>query len=444
MDGVLVIDDEKNIRALLAKVLAQDQVEVYSAGTGAEGMQMADEHEPDVVLLDLRLPDTSGLEVLRALKTRHPEAIVIMMTAFGQVESAVEAMKSGATDYLEKPFDRLEKLRMAVGRALEESRSRREMHRLRGLQEKKYGADRLVGDSTFTRRLRDMIRQLAASEALTILVQGESGTGKELVARALHYGSARRDLPIIEVNCAAIPDTLFESELFGHEKGAFTDAKTGKKGLMELADRGTLFLDEVSEMSAGSQAKFLRCLQERVFKRVGGTRDIKVDVRVIAATNRPLEHLVRDGRFREDLYYRLNVIPVMLLPLRERRDDILPLARHFLAEFDAAFHKPIRGFAPDAEVRLQGYPWPGNVRELRNLIERLVLLGSSERIEVADLPPPFSGPASAPATSVEELQTLDDVERSYILRVVERVGNKSKAARILGISRQTLRRKVGA
>jgi DNA-binding NtrC family response regulator len=444
MDGVLVIDDEKNIRVLLAKVLAQDQVEVYSAGTGAEGMQMADEHEPDVVLLDLRLPDTSGLEVLRALKTRHPEAIVIMMTAFGQVESAVEAMKSGATDYLEKPFDRLEKLRMAVGRALEESRSRREMHRLRGLQEKKYGADRLVGDSTFTRRLRDMIRQLAASEALTILVQGESGTGKELVARALHYGSARRDLPIIEVNCAAIPDTLFESELFGHEKGAFTDAKTGKKGLMELADRGTLFLDEVSEMSAGSQAKFLRCLQERVFKRVGGTRDIKVDVRVIAATNRPLEHLVRDGRFREDLYYRLNVIPVMLLPLRERRDDILPLARHFLAEFDAAFHKPIRGFAPDAEVRLQGYPWPGNVRELRNLIERLVLLGSSERIEVADLPPPFSGPASAPATSVEELQTLDDVERSYILRVVERVGNKSKAARILGISRQTLRRKVGA
>ena len=444
MDGVLVIDDEKNIRALLAKVLAQDQVEVYSAGTGAEGMQMADEHEPDLVLLDLRLPDTSGLEVLRALKTRHPEAIVIMMTAFGQVESAVEAMKSGATDYLEKPFDRLEKLRMAVGRALEESRSRREMHRLRGLQEKKYGADRLVGDSTFTRRLRDMIRQLAASEALTILVQGESGTGKELVARALHYGSARRDLPIIEVNCAAIPDTLFESELFGHEKGAFTDAKTGKKGLMELADRGTLFLDEVSEMSAGSQAKFLRCLQERVFKRVGGTRDIKVDVRVIAATNRPLEHLVRDGRFREDLYYRLNVIPVMLLPLRERRDDILPLARHFLAEFDAAFHKPIRGFAPDAEVRLQGYPWPGNVRELRNLIERLVLLGSSERIEVADLPPPFSGPASAPATSVEELQTLDDVERNYILRVVERVGNKSKAARILGISRQTLRRKVGA
>jgi two-component system response regulator AtoC len=445
MDSVLVIDDEKNIRALLAKVLAQDQVEVYSAGTGAEGMQMADEHQPDLVLLDLRLPDTSGLEVLRALRARHPEAIVIMMTAFGQVESAVEAIKSGATDYLEKPFDRLEKLRMAVGRALEESRARREMHRLHELQEKKYGADRLVGDSSFTRGLRDMIRHLAASEAQTILVHGESGTGKELVARALHYGSPRRELPLIEVNCAAIPETLFESELFGHEKGAFTDAKVGKKGLMELADRGTLFLDEVSEMSAGSQAKFLRSLQERVFKRVGGTRDIKVDVRVIAATNRPLEQLVKDGRFREDLFYRLNVIPVSLHPLRERRDDIMPLARHFLAEYDVAFHKSIRGFSAEVERQLYAYAWPGNVRELKNLIERLVLLGTSERIEAADLPRPFTTPGPVPiASGGEELRTLDDVERSYILRVVERVGNKSKAARILGISRQTLRRKVGA
>ena len=444
MDSVLVIDDEKNIRALLAKVLSQDQVEVYSAGTGAEGMQMADEHEPDLVLLDLRLPDTSGLDVLRSLKTRHPEAIVIMMTAFGQVESAVEAIKSGASDYLEKPFDRLEKLRMAVGRALEESRARREMHRLRELQEKMYGADRLVGDSSFTRGLRDLIRQLAASEAQTILVQGESGTGKELVARALHYGSARRELPLIEVNCAAIPETLFESELFGHEKGAFTDAKAGKKGLMELADRGTLFLDEVSEMSAGSQAKFLRCLQERVFKRVGGTRDIKVDVRVVAATNRPLEQLVKESRFREDLYYRLNVIPVTLLPLRERRDDILPLARHFLAEYDAAFHKRIRGFTPDAERQLRSDRWPGNVRELKNLIERLVLLGTSERIEASDLPRPFapSAPAASPV-GADELQTLEDLERSYIRRVVDQVGNKSQAARILGISRQTLRRKVG-
>src|SRR5436309_1094097 len=313
---------------------------------------------------------------------------------------------------------------------------------IRELQEKKYGADRLMGESSFTRGLRDMIRQLAASEAQTILVQGESGTGKELVARALHYGSARHELPLIEVNCAAIPETLFESELFGHEKGAFTDAKAGKKGLMELADRGTLFLDEVSEMSAGSQAKFLRCLQERVFKRVGGTRDIKVNVRVIAATNRSLDQLVKEGRFREDLFYRLNVIPVTLTPLRERRDDILPLARHFLAEYDAAFHKRIRGFAPDAERQLRGDTWPGNVRELKNLIERLVLLGTSERIEVSDLPRPFAAKgAAAPAAGADDLQTLQTLERSYILRVVDRVGNKSEAARILGISRQTLRRK---
>ena len=443
MDSVLVIDDERNIRALLAKVLAQDQVDVHSAATGAEGMQMADEHEPDLVLLDLRLPDTSGLEVLRSLKARHPEAIVIMMTAFGQVESAVEAMKSGATDYLEKPFDRLDKLRMAVGRALEESRARREIHRLRELQEKKYGADRLVGESGFTKRLRDMVRQLATSEAQTMLIEGESGTGKELVARALHYGSSRRDLPLIEVNCAAIPETLFESELFGHEKGAFTDAKAAKKGLMELADRGTLFLDEVSEMSPAIQAKFLRSIQERVFKRVGGTRDIKVDVRIVAATNRPLDQLVKEGRFREDLFYRLHVIPVTLLPLRERREDILPLAKHFLAEYDAAFHKSILGFSPAAERQLVSYPWPGNVRELKNLMERLVLLGTSVTIEAADLPPPFAAPPAAPLPGVDELQTLDDLERSYILRVMERVGNKSKAARILGISRQTLRRKVG-
>src|SRR3989441_723840 len=358
MDSVLVIDDEKNIRALLAKVVSQDQVEVYSAGTGAEGMQMADEHEPDLVLLDLRLPDTSGLKVLRLLRARHPEAIVIMMTAFGQVESAVEAIKSGATDYLEKPFDRLEKLRMAVGRALEESRARREIHRLRELQEKMYGADRLVGDSSFTRGLRDLIRQLAASEALTILVQGETGTGKELVARALHYGSARRELPLIEVNCAAIPDTLFESELF-----------------------------------------------------------------------------------REDLYYRLNVIPVTLVPLRERREDILPLARHFLAEYDAAFHKRIRGFAPDAERQLSSDTWPGNVRELKNLIERLVLLGTSERIEVSDLPRPFAAKgAAAPAAGADDLQTLEKLERGYIPRVVGRGGEKGAGARLPGLSRAAPRR----
>jgi DNA-binding NtrC family response regulator len=445
MDNILVVDDERNIRTLCSRVLAGDQIEVHGVGTGKEGLQTADEVSPDLVLLDLRLPDMDGIEVLRALKARHAETAVIIITGFGQIQSAVEAMKAGATDYLEKPFEHLDKLKLAVARALEEVRARREIHRLHRLQEKEYRVDQLIGDSEGTRRLRELISKLARSEAATILIHCDSGTGKELVARGLHYESARRDFPFMEVNCAAITETLFESELFGHEKGAFTDAKAAKKGLMELADRGTLFLDEVSEMSAGSQAKFLRCLQERVFKRVGGTRDIKVDVRVIAATNRSLEQLVKDGRFREDLYYRLNVIPIALLPLRERREDILPLARQFLAEYDAAFHKSIHSFAPAAERLLVGYAWPGNVRELKNLIERLVLLGTSERIEVADLPTPFSVPAApAPDGKDEELQTLDALERSYILRVVERVGNKSKAARILGISRQTLRRKVGA
>jgi DNA-binding NtrC family response regulator len=350
MDSVLVVDDERNIRTLVTRVLAQDQVEVHGAGTGKEGLDLADEVSPDVVLLDLKLPDTDGIQVLRDLKIRHPEVAVIIITAFGQIETAVAAMKSGASDYLEKPF----KLRLAVGRALDEVKARREIQRLHGQEAGKYRADQIVGESLVTRQLRDLITQLARSEAHTILIQGESGTGKELVAKGLHYESARRGSPFMEVNCAAITDTLFESELFGHEKGAFTDAKATKKGLMELADRGTLFLDEVSEVSTGSQAKLLRCLQERVFKRVGGVRDIRVDVRVIAATNRPLEVLVREGKFREDLFYRLNVIPITIPPLRERREDILPLARHFLADANRTFHKAIKAFSQETERLLLG------------------------------------------------------------------------------------------
>ncbi|HBH04486.1 MAG TPA: DNA-binding response regulator, partial [Candidatus Rokubacteria bacterium] len=300
-------------------------------------------------------------------------------------------------------------------------------------------------ESEATRQLRDMIGKLARSEAQTILIHGESGTGKELVARGLHYQSSRRDFPFMEVNCAAITETLFESELFGHERGAFTDAKAAKKGLMELADRGTLFLDEVSEMSLNSQAKFLRCLQERVFRRVGGTRDIKVDLRIIAATNRPLEARVKEAQFREDLFYRLNVIPIHILPLRERKDDILPLARHFLSESNLRSHKTLKGFTPEAERLLLNYPWPGNVRELHNLIERLVILGTSDDIEPAHLPMPFTAqaPRLAQPEPLGDARTLAEVERAYINQVMQRVEmNKSKAAKILGISRQTLRKKL--
>ncbi|HXI03797.1 MAG TPA: sigma-54 dependent transcriptional regulator [Candidatus Saccharimonadales bacterium] len=353
-----------------------------------------------------------------------------------------------ATDYLEKPFEHLEKLKLAVARALEEVRARREIRRLHGLQEKQYRVDQLIGDSESTKSLRDLIGKLARSEAQTILIHGESGTGKELVARGLHYESARRDFPFMEVNCAAITETLFESELFGHEKGAFTDAKSAKKGLMELADRGTLFLDEVSEMSLNMQAKFLRCLQERVFRRVGGTKDIRVDVRIIAATNRPLEARVKEGQFREDLFYRLNVIPIVIPPLRQRREDILPLARHFLRESVIRSHKSIKGFTPEAERVMLAYAWPGNVRELRNLIERLVILGTAEHIEPQHLPVQFAaqvdtGPVRAEASSSQDLKTLAEVERAYINQVMQRVeANKSKAAKILGISRQTLRKKL--
>jgi len=445
MDSVLIIDDEKNVRALLSKILGQDQIDVHTAGTGSEGLQMADDVNPDVVLLDLRLPDANGLDLLKTLKARHPEVAVIMITAFGQIASAVEAMKHGATDYLEKPFEPLDKLRLAIGRVLDEVKTRREIDRLHRLQALQYGADRIVGDSEATRLLRQMIRQLAQSEAQTILILGESGTGKELVAKALHYEGPRHDFPFMEVNCAAITETLFESELFGHEKGSFTDAKATKKGLMELADRGTLFLDEVSEMAPGSQAKLLRSLQERVLRRVGGTRDIKVDVRIIAATNRPLETLVKDGKFREDLYYRLNVIPINIPPLRTRKEDVLPLARHFLVELNATFHRAVQGFAPETERLLLNHHWPGNVRELRNLVERLVILATSDSIEPQHLPPPFGAPTDGPAVPqvTPAVGTLAEVERAYILQAVQRAkGNKSLAAKTLGISRQTLRKKL--
>src|SRR5512145_1263197 len=392
MDSVLIIDDEKNIRALVAKVLGEHNIDVHTAGAGKEGLELADEVGPDVVLLDLRLPDTDGIHVLRELKTRHPETAVIIISAYGHIESAVSAIKSGASDYLEKPFQHLEKLRIAVTRSLEEVKAKREIHRLTRREEGKYRSSQMIGDADSTRRLRDVIGQLARSEAHTILIHGESGTGKELVARGLHYESPRRESPFMEVNCAAITETLFESELFGHEKGAFTDAKATKKGLMELADGGTLFLDEVGEIPVASQAKLLRCLQERTFKRVGGTRDLKVDVRVIAATNRSLETMVKEGKFREDLFYRLNVIPLTIPPLRDRQEDILPLARHFLAEANGTFHKTVKRLATEAETLLLAYGWPGNVRELKNLIERLVILSIGDTIEADQLPVPFAAP----------------------------------------------------
>jgi DNA-binding NtrC family response regulator len=446
MDSVLVIDDDQAIRLLLTRLLAREPIEVQTAEGGGAGLRMADEIGPDVVLVDLRLPDLDGLSVLEALKARHADAAVIMMTAFGQIENAVEAMRRGATDFLEKPFTHPDKLRFSIRRALEGVKARRELSRLHEVQAGRNTADQLIGESEATRRLRELVRQVARSEASTILIQGESGTGKELVAKALHYESARREFPFLGVNCGAITETLFESELFGHEKGAFTDARTMRKGLMELADRGTLFLDEVGEMALGSQVKLLRCLQERVVRRVGGTRDIKVDVKVVAATNRPLEALARDGRFREDLFYRLNVIPITVQPLRERREDILPLARHFLAESGRPLDKTNREFSPETEGLMLGYSWPGNVRELRNFVERLVILGTSGLADPSRMPTPLGTAPEPPARSgtAGTLKPLAEIELAYVREVLGAVnGNRSAAARILGITRQTLRKKLG-
>jgi DNA-binding NtrC family response regulator len=448
VDQVLVIDDDAAIRHLLVRLLAPTGVEVHGAETGSAGVQLADEIGPDVVLLDLRLPDVEGLSVLETLRARHPDSAVIMMTAFGQIEAAVEAMRRGATDFLEKPFSHPDKLRFSVRRALAEVRARRELRRLSEQTATAGGVDLLVGESEAMRQLRRMVVQVARSEARTVLIVGESGTGKELVARALHQESARRAYPFVEINCAAITETLFESELFGHERGAFTDARTLKKGLMEYADRGTLFLDEISEMAPSSQAKLLRALQERTFRRVGGTRDIQVDVRVVAATNRALEALVREGRFREDLYYRISVIPITIPPLRERPEDILPLARHFLEQVTRESGKVLKGFTPEAERRLLAYAWPGNVRELRNVVERMVILSTRDVIDGEDVPlaPPErpADPAESPLATLAPLRRLADVERAYIQTVLQAVhGNRSAAARILGITRQTLRKKIG-
>ncbi len=444
MDQVLVIDDDFATRTLLTRLLGQGSIEVHTVDNGQAGVRMADEIGPDVVLLDLRLPDADGLSVLDTLKGRHPETSVIMMTAYGQVERAVEAMRKGATDFLEKPFTHPDKLRFSVRRALEEVKAQRELTRL-SKREADRSVEALVGDSEAMRQLRKMVLQIAQSEAHTILILGESGTGKELVARALHFESPRRGAPFVELNCAAITETLFESELFGHEKGAFTDAVGLKKGLMEYADRGTLFLDEVGEMAQASQAKLLRALQERAFRRLGGTRDIKVDVRVIAATNRALEESVREGRFREDLFYRLSVIPITVPPLRDRPDDIVALARHFLVLANRESRKLVKGFTPTAEQKLLAYAWPGNVRELRNVIERMVILTPGDVLDSRDVPvPPQTSEPTLSATGPNELATLDDVERAHIRAVLAKVhGNRSAAARILGITRQTLRKKIG-
>ncbi len=442
-EQILILEDEKLIRWSIRERLKEEGYAVEEAEAGRAALARLQEEDVDLLLLDHRLPDTTGLEVLEKVRGRWPEMSVVMMTAYGTVEDAVKAMKLGASDYLTKSVH-MDELVLVVQKALDATRLRREVRRLRSERRAVHGETRIVASSPPMRAVLDLVDRITASpSATTILLEGESGTGKNLIAKAIHYQSQRADHPFVTITCSAITETLLESELFGHERGAFTDAKSQKKGLLELADGGTAFLDEIGEMGPSLQAKILRVLEDRAFKRVGGTADIEVDVRMVAATNRDLDAAVRDGRFREDLYYRLKVIPIYLPPLRERREDIPVLLQQWLDHFNREFHKSTEGFTPEAMERLTRYHWPGNVRELKNLVERILILHNRDRIGVDDLPRSIREGEVPPGARAEMPlgdMTLEQMEKEAIRQALDRSGqNQVKAARLLGISRDTLR-----
>ena len=381
--AILIVDDEVGARESLRMIL-KNEYEVFLAKNAEEAFLRVKEHAPDVILLDIILPDLDGLKVLEIIKQNDPDAIVIMITATKTVKTAVEAMKLGAYDYVTKPFE-VDELRLMISRSLSTQALEKEVQYLRKEVDKNFGFGNIIGKSDVMKEIFNVIRQIADSKS-TVLIMGESGTGKELVSRAIHYISQRRNTPFVTINCAAIPETLIESELFGHEKGAFTNAIERKLGRFEIAHSGTLFLDEIGELSLATQAKILRFLEEREFNRVGGSKTIKVDVRLIAATNKDLTQLIKKGLFREDLYYRINVVPIVLPPLRERPEDIPLLLEHFVQKFSAENKKQIKGVSKEALEILKNYEWPGNVRELENLMERVVTLTSNSYIQPNELP----------------------------------------------------------
>ncbi|RLB29471.1 MAG: two-component system response regulator [Deltaproteobacteria bacterium] len=444
---VLVVDDDPAHRTMLRTLLTGWGYSIKEADDGAEAIEMVHEQPFDLILMDIRMIKVSGLEALVEIKAFNPSIPVIIMTAYSSVESAVQALKNGAYDYLTKPLD-FDELRLTMERAMEHRQLREENRQLRETLGTHFDTQNIIGRSHAMMRLMETVAQVAPTEA-TVLIIGESGTGKEMIAGAIHFNSPRKDGPFVKINCAAITETLLESELFGHEKGAFTGAYRRKEGRFRQAHGGTLFLDEVSEMSLAMQVKLLRVLQDREITRVGGEEVIKVDVRIIAATNKDLIKEIGSGRFRDDLYYRLNVVTIAMPPLHERREDIPLLAQHFLEQFSETNRKQIKGFTPQAMDRLLRHAWPGNVRELMNAVERAVVLARAEYLDEDEFPliPRETGPEGEVslegAASIE--MPLDEMEKATILRMLEHTnGNKSEAARRLGITRKTLHKKLKA
>ena len=436
---VLLADDEKNMRWVLSEALEADGYEIVEAADGKEALSAIAEQAPDILILDHKMPAPDGMEVLRRIRAKGHRFPVIMLTAHGNVQTAVEAMKAGANEYLTKPFD-LEELRLSIGKALQMSALAAEVDRLREELDRDWDVDGIVAADPVMLEMLETVRKVAGTSA-TVMIYGESGTGKELVARAIHRLSSRTTRPFISISAGALPETLLESELFGYEKGAFTGAMTAKPGRFEMANGGTLFLDEIGDISPAVQVKMLRVLQERTFERLGGTRSIEVDVRVISATNRDLQQLIADGTFREDLYYRLNVVPLTIPPLRKRPADIPLLVAHFLEKFGAGK----RTIAPAAMEALVGYQWPGNVRELENTIERVVILSHGDTIESEDLPAEVRAGVSVcdagsrcivlPDSGLD----LEEVELDLVRQALDRCGGSvPQAAKLLGLTTKTL------
>ncbi|MCM8841473.1 acetoacetate metabolism transcriptional regulator AtoC [Citrobacter cronae] len=445
---ILIVDDEENVRRMLATAFSLQGHETHRASDGKAALSLFSETQPDVVLMDIRMPEMDGIDALKVMRAQQPRIPVILMTAYAEVETAVEALRSGAFDYVIKPFD-LDELSMVIQRALQLQEMKQEIRNLHKALSTSWQWGHILTNSP---RMMDICKdtaKIALSQA-NVLISGESGTGKELIARAIHYNSKRANGPFIKVNCAALPESLLESELFGHEKGAFTGAQTLRQGLFERAHQGTLLLDEIGEMPLVLQAKLLRILQEREFERIGGHQTIRVDIRIVAATNRCLQTMVKEGTFREDLFYRLNVIHLTLPPLRERREDIVLLANHFLQKFSAENQRDIIEIDPTAMSMLTAWSWPGNIRELSNVIERAVIMNTGAIIFADDLPDAFRNPVSAttetkPTHSGERnlKEEIKREEKRIILEVLDsQDGNRTRTALMLGISRRALMYKL--